>query len=311
MSVIKNTFVILVCVLGFVNLAQAGDQGHYVGGSWSPRDLISAPAGTFALAPYLSFYHADRARNGSGKVIDGADGVSVSADALSFTPVVVYAPKAKLLGADWSMTFMPAWGQAGSAARFSTNEDNISLFDNDGQGFGDLYFVPLNLSWTLDEYWAVSTQYAYWAPVGKYTSSSTENVGLGYASHDFRGTLSYFPLGNPGILLSASVVHEINSSKQGFDLTPAPHTTAELGYSMALSESLLVGAIAFGTWETADPSGSDAKEDGRDRMLGVGVECTYWFKPGKLGAMARITKELEVRDRFEGATLTTGVNYLF
>jgi hypothetical protein len=24
--------------------AQAGEQGHYVPGSWSPRDLISAPA---------------------------------------------------------------------------------------------------------------------------------------------------------------------------------------------------------------------------------------------------------------------------
>ena len=90
--------------------------------------------------------------------------------------------------------------------------------------------------------WAVSAQHAFWAPVGEYSPTRSDNVGLGYWSHDVRGTVSYFPLGNPGLLLSAS------------------------------------------------------------------LEASYWFVPGKFGAMARVTQELQVRDRFQGTTYTVGIN---
>ncbi|MBN1296617.1 transporter [bacterium] len=58
--------------------------------------------------------------------------------------------------------------------------------------------------------------------MGEYDADRADNVGLGYWSHNFRGTVLYFPLENPGILLSASMLHEINSEKEGFDLRPAP-----------------------------------------------------------------------------------------
>jgi hypothetical protein len=69
--------------------------------------------------------------------------------------------------------------------------------------------------------------------------------------------------------------------------------------------------IAGGIWETGNASGNDAAEDGRDRVLNAGTEASYWFVPGKFGAMARITQEFHARDRFEGATLTLGANFLF
>jgi hypothetical protein len=49
---------IVAGLLAAANAAFAGEQGHYVPGSWSPRDLISAPAGMVAVAPYVSFYDA-------------------------------------------------------------------------------------------------------------------------------------------------------------------------------------------------------------------------------------------------------------
>lgn len=136
-------------------------------------------------------------------------------------------------------------------------------------------------------------------------------MGLGYWSHNLRGTVSFFPLGNPGLLLSASVLHEINGRKKGFDLRPAPHTSVELGASMAFSERFMFGVMAGGIWETGEATGRDAKEDGRDRMLNAAIEASYWFRPGKLGAMVRATQEFQVRDRFEGRTFTAGMNLLF
>jgi hypothetical protein len=46
-------------------------------------------------------------------------------------------------------------------------------------------------------------------------------------------------------------------------------------------------------------------------MLNAGAEATYWFVPGTVGAMARVTQELDVRDRFQGTTFTLGANFLF
>lgn len=291
--------------------AFAGEQGHYAPSSWSPRDLISAPAGLTAFAPYVSFYDAGKARTGSGATVDAGKGVDVGASSWAFTPVLVYAPPVKLLGADWATMWVPAFSEAGANARLTAFGQNVTLFDNNNTGLGDLYAVPANLTWHLNDLWALSAQYAFWAPIGEYDSQRADNVGLGYWSHDFRGTVSFFPLGNPGLLLSASVVHEINGDKEGFDLQPAPHTSVELGASMAFSERFMCGLLLGGIRETGDAKGADAVEDGRDRMLNAAFEATYWLTPARLGAMGRITREFSVRDRFEGTLFTTGLNYLF
>jgi hypothetical protein len=228
-----------------------------------------------------------------------------------FTPVLAYSPEEKLLGADWAITIVPAFGEAGANARLTAFGQDVKIFDNNNTSWGDLQVIPVNLTWHLSPMWAVSTQYAFWAPVGEYSPSRADNVGLGYWSHNARGTLSYFPFENPGLLLSASVLHEVNGRKRGFDLRPAPHTSVELGASKAFTERLLIGVMAGGIWETGDATGSDAREDGRDRMLNATIEASYWLIPGKLGAMARITGEFDARDRFEGRTLTIGANFLF
>jgi hypothetical protein len=294
-----------------VPIVYAGEQGHYVPGSWSPRDLISAPSGLTALASYVSFYDAQKARNGSGAKIDASKGVDVGADSWMVTPVLVYAPMYKPLGANWSATIVPAYGKAGANARLTAYGQNLTLFDNHNTDWGDLYVIPANLSWNLDPMWTVSAQYAFWAPVGEYKADRSDNVGLGYWSHNFRATTSFMPLGNPGLLLSASVLHEINGRKKGFDLKPAPHTSVELGTSMALSDRLMLGAMAGGIWETGDATGTQVAEDGRDRMLNMGVEASYWLNPNKLGVTVRGTQEFNVRDRFEGKTVILGLNYIF
>ncbi len=291
--------------------ARAGEQGHYSPASWSPRDLISAPAGTKGIAPYISFYAADQASTGSGEMIDASKGIDVGANSWMFTPVLFYALPVTLLGADWAITVVPAYGEADANARLTAIEQDITLFDNNNTGLGDLYVIPANLTWHLSPTWALSAQYAFWAPVGEFDPDRADNVGLGYWSQNFRGTASYFPRGNPSLLLSASVLYEINGEKEGFDLRPAPHASVELGTSLAVSERFMWGVIAGGIWEMGNAAGRDATEDGRDSMLNAGAEATYWFVPGKVGTMARITREFNVRDRFEGTTFTLGANFLF
>ena len=301
----------LAALAGAFHAALAGEQGHYSPSSWSPRDLIAAPSGLTAFAPYVSFYDAQRARTGNGAQVDAGAGVDVGASSWTFTPVLVYAPPVKPLGADWATMVVPAFGEAGANARLTAFGQDVTLFDNRNTGWGDLYVVPASLTWHLGPMWALSAQYSFWAPVGEYDPARADNVGLGYWSHDFRGTVSCFPLGHPGLLLSASVLHEINGRKEGFDLRPASHTYAEFGASMAFSERFMFGLMLGGVWETGEASGSDMAEDGRDRVLNAAVEAVYWLVPGRLGAMGRITREFSARDRFEGTILTVGLNCVF
>lgn len=302
--------VALAAVLGETG-AEAGEMGHYVAGSWSPRDLIAAPAGLVAVATYGAIYSADQARTGSGQKVDGTGGLYAGADSWMFTPVLVFSPERKLLGADWSVTIVPSFGAAGANARLTGFGESVTLFDNSRTGLGDTYLVPATLTWALNPKLSLSAQYAVWAPTGRYEAERADNVGLGYWSHDLRGTVSWFPLGNPGILVSASVVHEINGEKEDFDLRPAPHTSLELGFSMATSARFMFGLLLNGLWETGSASGADAAEDGRDQMYSAGAEATYWFTPGRLGGTVRYAREFEVRDRFEGSTWVAGLNFIF
>lgn len=304
----KFSSFIVVALCAWVGAAHAGEQGHYTPGSWSPRDLLSAPPGLKAVALYLSFYDAGEARTGQGDLVNESTGVDVGANSWMATPVIVYAPPVKILGADWMTVLVPAFGESGANARLTAFEQDIPLFDNNNIGLADLYAIPLNLTWHLSSMWAVSAQYAFWAPIGEYSPTRSDNVGLGYWSHNMRGTVSFFPLGNPGLLVSASLLYEVNGRKEGYDLRPAPHTVVELGVSQAFSERFMVGLLSGGIWETGDSSGNDAAEDGRDRMVNAAVEASYWFILGKLGVMGRVTKELHVRDRFQGTTYTMGVN---
>jgi hypothetical protein len=307
----RAPFAALILLLGAARGAAAGEMGHYVAGSWSPRDLLAAPSGLFAVATFGAVYSADRARTGDGTRVGGDGGLYVGAESWAVTPVIVYAPEEKVLGADWSMIFMAAYGEAGANARLTAFDQSITLFDNNRTALGDTYFVPATLTWSLNPALSLSAQYALWIPTGSYDAGRADNVGLGYWSHNLRGTVSWFPLGNPAVLVSASVVHEVNSRKKGFDLRPAPHTALELGFSMATSERFMFGVVANGQWETGDASGAQAAEDGRDRLFSAGGEATYWFKPGRLGGMVRYLQEFAVRDRFEGRTLVAGLNVIF
>lgn len=305
---IQILLVALMVVVGLIKEAQAGEQGHYTPCSWSSRDLLSAPQGLKAVALYLSFYDAQEARTGQGDLVDASTGVDVGASSWMATPVIVYAPPVQVLGADWMAVVVPAYGESGANARLTAYEQDIPLFDNRNVGFGDLYTIPLNLTWHLSSQLAVSGQYAFWAPIGEYSPTRSDNVGLGYWSHDMRGTVSFFPHGNQSLLISASALLEVNGRKQGYDLRPAPHVVGELGVSQALSERFMVGALVGGVWEVQDASGSNAAEDGRDRMVNAAIEGSYWFIPGQLGVMARVTQELQVRDRFQGTTYMMGIN---
>ena len=69
------------------------------------------------------------------------------------------------------MTVVPSYGEVGANARLTAFDRNVTLFDNNNTGWGDLYVIPVNLTWHLNSRWAVSAQYACWVPVGEYNAA--------------------------------------------------------------------------------------------------------------------------------------------
>jgi hypothetical protein len=74
----------------------------------------------------------------------------------------------------------------------------------------------------------------------------------------------------------------------------------EYGISQYLSERLEVGLSGYNTWQMTDDSGSDATNNGRDRMYGIGGQIAYWFVKDKFYVSARYITQYGVKDRTEG-----------
>jgi hypothetical protein len=85
----------------------------------------------------------------------------------------------------------------------------------------------------------------------------------------------------------------------------------EYGISQYLSERLEVGLSGYNTWQVTDDSGSDATNNGRDRMYGIGGQIAYWFVKDKFSVSARYLTQYGVKDRTEGDYGVLTLMYVF
>jgi hypothetical protein len=96
------------------------------------------------------------------------------------------------------------------------------------------------------------------------------------------------------------------------DIRPGDHLIVEVGYNHVFGAKWQAGVFLWGSWQTTDDSGSAAVNGGvHDRLFGAGAYVSYWFKPGKIGMLARYNGQFGARDQFEGDTVAVGFNFVF
>jgi hypothetical protein len=297
-----------------VTTASAGEIGHQGGGSFNPGDFFAPPKG-FVFSLYANYYATRALRDGNGNelnsVIIGGNVVDLDIDVEAFQiiPMFIWSPGIKFLGADVSSLVMPIYGKNSIAAELSTISQSSTIGD-DAWGLQDSYVQPLWLTWRTAQ-WDYSTAYGFWAPTGSYDPAAFDNTGSGFWSHVMRASVGWSPDPQRQSLVNLSVAYEINSDKDGLDLTPGDHLTVDIGAKRVFNPNWEAGLFGFGQWQTSDDRGSNAIVADRDRLFGVGACVTWWVEPQKSSILLRHVYEFGARDRFDGSSTAIGFNLVF
>lgn len=303
------------CILsGFI----APAQGHFVGSSFNPNDYFIPSASGWVFALYYSYSRTDY-HNGNGNKTDLIElsqspplsiEVSQTVKTTSIVPMAIYFGKGKVLNANWGFLALPIINSptANIALDFYTGQNspaggdiNIKTF-----GLGDFYVQPLWLTWEKGKL-TTATSYGLWLPTGKYKANGTENVGLGYFSHNFR-VASRYKL-NSKFTFTGAATFETNSGQRDVDFHEAAHLTFDYGATYYFPKGHEIGLMGFGGWQLGSDKGEKAVLN-KDKLYGIGVYGSYWLTPGKLGILVRLNQNFGVRNRFGGLSFQAGINYL-
>lgn len=293
-------------------------QGHYNGGSFNTNDYFIPSASGWVFSMYYSYSNMNYYNNSGEKsdVIEISQNPPFSVEldqkvkTHSIIPMISYFGKNKILNARWGVLALPMLNNpnANIALDFyseqslvGSQEINLNSF-----GFGDFYLQPIWLTWEKDKF-STTFSYGLWLPTGKYETNSTDNVGLGYLSHNLRVMGRYRPKDN--ISLSAGLTFEINNKQKDSDFKEAPHLTSDFGVSYNFTMGHELGFFGFGTWQSGTDKGEKAFLD-TDQIYGLGIYGSFWFMPGKIGILSRFTNNFGAKNRFGGPSFQVGINYL-
>lgn len=293
-------------------------QGHYIGGSFNTNDYFVPPSPGWVFTLYYSFSGTEF-YNASG---EKADIIPISqnppvnitigqnVNTHSVIPMALYFGKGKILNASWGFLALPMLNNpsANIALDYYVGQNNLGGQDINinSFGLGDLYLQPIWLTWDKKKL-STSFSYGIWVPVGKYSVNSPENVGLGYWSHNVRIASRYKPSSSLGF--TGALTYEINSKQNGVNFTEAPHLSFDYAASHHFPKGHEIGLFGFGTWQAGTDKGQKAVVPA-DRIGGLGVYGSYWFIPGKFGALTRFTGNFGTRNRYGGVSFQVGLNYL-
>lgn len=296
--------------------AYAQEIGHYSGALADVRDYVMPAKPGFYFKMYNYYYTTDtfKDRNGDkASSIDlplgGSVDVDLDVDVFVLAPAFMWVSDWEILGARYGAYIIPTLGNSSVDASLTTLRGFGTRSQESDFGVGDMFVQPVWLGWTRKN-WDFALGYGFYAPIGEFEQGASDNIGLGFWTHQFQGAIAWYPNENRGTAVVAAVTYEINSDVEGADLTPGQRINANLGIDqmLPLGESgfvLELGAGVYGQWQVTDDKGSDAfREDVHDQVFGVGPQIGLIYVPWNAAATAKWQHEFEAENRFEGDSFT-------
>jgi len=315
--------------------ATAGEIGHYAPGLISIRDYIMPADPGFYSSIYNYYYHSDRLNDADGNKKDGiqlAPGapkthVDVDADVFVTVPSLLWVSPWTILGARYGAYIAPSFANSSAGAALDSIRGDGHNPSVSSYGLGDLYVQPLWLDWSR-QHWDFALGYGFYAPTGKYDVESkfipgagrqrveaTDNIGLGYWTHQFQAAFAYYPFDNKGTSITTAVTYELNQGKDGFDYTPGSRISVNWGISQYLPISadnkllLELGPTGYSQWQVSDDTGHDVTSNARDQVHAVGAQLGLTVAPWNAAVNLHYFHELMSQDRLLGDVF--GLNVAF
>ena len=174
--------------------------------------------------------------------------------------------------------------------------------DESSFGLGDLMFQPVYLGWRRDR-WEASLGYLFYAPTGRYDEDETDNLGLGYWTHELQASVVY-RAGEDGLwTLGSMLTYDIHSRRSGVRIRPGDTFTVEWGVSRILAPwQIELGLTGYSQLQVTDDSGSGVVRDRdiHDEVHALGVQTSWTSSSRKWNLAFRYLKEIYAEDRFRG-----------
>ena len=314
--------------------ASAGELGHFAPGVFNIRDFAMPSPGLYG-ALYNYFYTTNRLNDRNGNKVRSVTigpgpgvtlDVDVNVDIYVVAPTLIWASPWTIAGARYGALISPTFATSSLGAALAVETGRGVNAETSTFGAGDMYVQPLWLDWALPD-WDFALAYGFYAPIGKYgvdtatfpvvgplKVESSDNIGLGFWTHQFQGAITWYPTEQHATALSVALTYEINQEKQDFDLTPGSRLTLNWGASQYLplttDHTLLleIGPAGYSQWQLTDDTGSDARNpDVHDQVHAVGGQLGLTYVPWNAVMNFHYFYEFAAEDRFQGQSL--GLNF--
>ena len=149
---------------------------------------------------------------------------------------------------------------------------------NSNVGFGDVYAVPIGLSWSKK-----NTYYMFYeginVPLGEYSSGGCCNLGLNIWAFDSNFSFTYHDYEKP-VQFDSNVgfMYNLKNNDTGYKSGANVHWDVTLGF--IVSDRLQVGRSGYLYQQVVGDSGSGAKlGEFKGEGLGLGASLSYVFDP--------------------------------
>lgn len=315
---------------GMLNSAHAASASHYTPGVLNIRDFFVPAPGLYGIV-YNYFYTSDQFNDANGNAVNSitirpAPGSSltlkpsVNLDLYALSPTLIWVAPCDLGGLKYSAYIAPTFANSSIDAEISSLTDRGVNASTSTFGVGDLFVQPIWLGYTL-KHWDFALGYGFYAPVGRYntlttrlpivgpvTTTSSDNIGLGFWTHQIQGAMACYPWTDQRMAVMGALTYQINSSKEGIDVTPGQHLTLNWGISQYLplsnDEKLLleVGPAGYDDWQITDDSGSAARNPTvHQEVHALGGQVGLTYVPWNAALNFHAFYEYAATARVEGA----------
>ena len=246
----------IIAVMTLISTVDAGEIGHFNGGVMNIRDYVMPDPG-FYTAIYNYFYTTDQLNNANGDAINSVVikpgsgpgiklGVNVDVGLYALVPSLIWVTDVKPLGIKYGALISPSFVNANLNAELEALRERGGSVSAGSFGVGDLFVQPVWLGKSFPHF-DLAFAYGFYAPVGKYNTSTAtlpvvgpvmvenaDNLSYGFWTHQFQGAVAWYPMTNKATAVIAALTYETNGKKEDFDLTPGDNLTLNWGISQFL-----------------------------------------------------------------------------
>jgi len=280
-------FLFVFIFLSFVGVnkiyATEGGGGAYPNGAEDFMSGAVPPPGTYFLN-YLTYYSANKFRDGNGESIVPNFDLKVTANVFRF----LHVTKTQILGGYWGFhVFVPV-----------VNVDvTLPVGSQSKTGIGDIIIDPFILSWHSKN-WHFATGLDIYIPTGAFDKNRLANVGRNYWT--FEPIFAFTYVSDNGFEVSSKFMYDFNTKNT--DTNYRSGQEFHFDYTVAKkfdNISLGVGGYYYKQITDDKLNGQKVAPDGnKGQAFAIGPQLKYDYK--NMSFILKYQKEMSVENRPDG-----------